>query len=112
MSTALQTCDDRITAALEYLAHETDPLRAITLAEQQLRQAVISLRMGRGLAPMLRVGDVALTFERAERVQRNPWPPAESGAPQSLREFRRVFGELPPFDGVEDAQQAEAGRSL
>ncbi len=67
MSSALQTCDDRIVAALEYLAHEAEPLRAISLAEHQLRQALISLRVGRGLAPMLRASDALETAESEAR---------------------------------------------
>lgn len=83
MSTsALQTCDDRITAALEYLAHEVDPVRAITLAEQQLRQAAISLRIGRGLAPMLRGSDHA-SLETAE------------GDARSFTEVRPYMEQLP-----------------
>lgn len=74
MSSALQTCADRITAALEYLTHEKDRLRAISLAIVQLQHAQVSLVAGRGEAQSLG----SITFSAAMAVERNPWPPIEA----------------------------------
>lgn len=76
--TSAGMCKARITAALEYLQHEADPIRAITLAETQLKAARDELAAEP--SPHRRSGDAtSITFDRAERVARNPWPPTPKG---------------------------------
>jgi hypothetical protein len=92
MSTALQTCAARIECALEYLAHESDPIKAIVLAETQLRQALISLRAASPVETR-RAEDKApaLTFEASEKVRPSAWPPAAKAAEETARLFRPIL---------------------
>ena len=69
MSSALQTCADRIAAALEYLTHEPDHLRAIELARVQLQYAQVSLSVGRGEAPTRRGEDAPVRFSPATPLE-------------------------------------------
>lgn len=96
MTSALQTCAARIEAAIEYLEHEPDPIRAITAAIPQLRQAQISMRAAM-FAPVggRRADDHApiLTFLAGSKVPRNPWPP-EAAAPAATA--RQLLAEAAP----------------
>ncbi len=69
MSSALQTCADRITVALEYLTNEPDRERGIYLAKVQLQHAQVSLATGRGAVPCRRETEAPL--ETAEGQARS-----------------------------------------
>ena len=99
MTSALQTCAARIEAALEYLEHEPDPIRAITSAVPQLRQAQISLRASTAALPLDRRADdkaPVLTFLAGSKVPRNPWPPAAKPVDPVAVAFHHAFGEQLP----------------
>lgn len=76
MNQAIATAEARVVAALEYLEHEVDPIRAITSAERQLRHALQSFTLAKREQGQQRRTDDALTFNVAASVPRNPWPPA------------------------------------
>jgi hypothetical protein len=79
MSILLSTIEARMTAALEYLQHETDPIVAITRAEKQIREGLSALLAARS-TPGRRSDDIQpLTFQAGERVKRSAWPPIEKG---------------------------------
>jgi hypothetical protein len=80
MSILLSTIEARMTAALEYLQHETDPIVAITRAEKQIREGLSALLAARSSTPGRRSDDIQpLTFQAGERVKRSAWPPIEKG---------------------------------
>lgn len=75
MINLLSSIEARMTAALEYLQHEANPVVAITRAEKQLREGLAALLAARG-NPGRRSEDVQpLTFQAGERVPRSAWPP-------------------------------------
>lgn len=80
-SSSLACCGARIDAALDYLQNEPDLVRAITLAETQLKSARACLTIGKDLGGR-RAEDLppALTFLRAAAVPPNPWPPQDKAS--------------------------------
>jgi hypothetical protein len=89
MSSALQTCADRITAALEYLTNEQEREHAIRLAVVQLQHAQASLEAARNE----RLAAGAITFSAADAIDRNPWPPLETDE-REARSYTEVRGRM------------------